>query len=158
VRQCAYLEANLSQEIDERLTALDAKQAEVIARFKAEQTPAISETSEAIMATLETAVRTSVCETRQAIDRPPSSNVRSITEATARKTGKRERDIDKIIWPLLNSGMTVRAIAERANTSTATVGRSRKRWEANNESAMSQAANDETPSETGVVQIQEATM
>lgn len=101
----SHLEANLSQEIDERLTALDAKQAEVIARFKAEQTPAIS-------------------ETREAIDIPPSSNVRSIIEAASRKQqmdGKGEREIDKRIWPLLNSGMTVRAIAERANTSAATV-------------------------------------
>jgi hypothetical protein len=157
----SHLEANLSQEIDERLTALDAKQAEGRARFKAEQTPAISETSEAIMATLETAVRTSVCETQQAIDRPPSSNVRSITEAASRKQqmgGKGEREIDKRIWPLLNSGMTVRAIAERANTSAATVGRSRKRWESTtSDLVVSQPTKHETTPEMTAEQAPQAT-
>jgi transposase len=84
--------------------------------------------------------------------------VRSITEAASRKQqtgGKGEREIDKRIWPLLNSGMTVRAIAERVNTSTATVGRSRKRWEARNDLAASQQPNDETTPETTEGQVQE---
>ena len=126
----SHLEASLSQNLDERLTALDANQAEAFVRFKAEQTTALSETNEAIMANLETAVRRYLRETR--VSTPAPSNVRSITEATSRKqhTGnKGEREIDKIIWPLLNSGMTVRAIADKADTSTATVGRSRKRWD-----------------------------
>jgi DNA-binding NarL/FixJ family response regulator len=42
---------------------------------------------------------------------------------------KPTQEIDEIVWPLLNTGMTVRAIAQQAGTSTATVGRSRKRWE-----------------------------
>ena len=126
----SHLEASLSQNLDERLTALDANQAEAFVRFKAEQTTALSETNEAIMANLETAVRRYLRETR--VSTPAPSNVRSITEVTSRKqhTGsKGEREIDKIIWPLLNSGMTVRAIADKAETSTATVGRSRKRWD-----------------------------
>ncbi|HET8843008.1 MAG TPA: hypothetical protein VFN35_16210, partial [Ktedonobacteraceae bacterium] len=55
--------------------------------------------------------------------------VRPITEAPSRQRGSTQK-IDKVIWPLLNTGMTVRAIALKANTSTATVGRSRQRWEA----------------------------
>lgn len=152
----SLLETSLSQNLDERLTALDIKQVEAFARFTTEQAIAISETQETIMAALETAVRTSVRETQQART-PAPSNVRSITEAALRKTGnKGEHEIDKIVWPLLNSGMTVRAIAHKANTSTATVGRSRKRWEAGNELAMSQSFNDETPSET-TIRVQEAT-
>src|SRR5438552_13184424 len=52
----SLLEASLSQNLDEHLTALDAKQAEAFVRFKAEQATALSETNEAIIATLETAV------------------------------------------------------------------------------------------------------
>ncbi len=120
----SQLETNLSQNLDERLTMIDIKQADALARFKAEQTNAISETSETIMATVETALRKRAG--RETTDTP--SKVRSIADAPSRETG--ERDIDKIVWPFLNSGLTVRAIAERAETSTATVGRSRKRWDA----------------------------
>ena len=42
---------------------------------------------------------------------------------------KDTKEVDEVVWPLLNTGMTVRAIAQCAGTSTATVGRSRKRWE-----------------------------
>ncbi len=55
------------------------------------------------------------------------SKVRSISDTPSHNIS--ERDIDKIVWPLLKGGLTVRAIAERANTSPATVGRSRKWWE-----------------------------
>jgi hypothetical protein len=106
---------------------LDVKQAEAFAWLTTEQAIAISETRETIMTTLETALtlQTYMRETRQPTDSPPSSNVRSIIKAASRKKdNKGERDIDTIIWPLLNNGMTVRAIVERANTSTATVGRS----------------------------------
>lgn len=116
------------------------------------------ETSEAIMAPLETALRTYVCETKQA-STPAPSNVRSITEAASRKAGyKGEREIDKIIWPLLNRGMTVRAIAEQANTSTATVGRSRKRWEnATRDLVVSLPMRQETPPEMTTGQAQQTT-
>jgi hypothetical protein len=135
----SQLEASLSQSIDERLMKLDAKQA-----------TAISETNETIMATLETALRKNMRERRQPTDTSAPSNIRSLTEAASRKTSsKGEREIDKVIWPLLNSGMTVRAIAEKANTSTATVGRSRKRWEgANSNMAASQSSSNETTFET----------
>jgi F0F1-type ATP synthase assembly protein I len=130
----SQLQATLSQSLDERLTKLDVKQAEAMARFKEEQTTVIRETNETIMATLETALRKRAVvsradhETRKFPMTGISSKVRSISEAPSAKTA--ERDIDKVIWPLLNSGLTVRTIAKQANTSTATVGRSRQRWEA----------------------------
>lgn len=37
-------------------------------------------------------------------------------------------EIDKVIWPLLNTGLSVRQVAAKAQTSTATVGRSWQRW------------------------------
>jgi hypothetical protein len=61
----SLLGVSLSQNIDERLTALDVKQAEAMARFKEEQACAMSETSKTIMATLETAVRRQVDNSQQ---------------------------------------------------------------------------------------------
>ena len=151
----SQLEGTLSQSLDERLSGLDTKQAEAFARLKAEQVTSISETNEMIMATLETALQKYVRKTRHIAP----SNVPSITEAISRKPGnKGEHAIDKIIWPLLNSGMTVRAIAKRANTSTATVGRSRKRWEsATSDLAASQPTRHETTPETTTGQVSQAT-
>ena len=134
------LEASLSQRLDERLTMLDMKQADALARFKVEQTNAINETTETIMATVEMVLRKRAArETRDTS--VPSSKVRSIADAPSHRTA--ERDIDKIIWPLLNSGLTVRAIAERAGISTATVGRSLKRWDAAQSVAASQTETDQ---------------
>ncbi len=48
------------------------------------------------------------------------------------------KEIDQVIWLLLHTGMTIRAIATQAHTSTATVGRSRQRWIAANDLAASQ--------------------
>ncbi len=101
------------------------------------------------MANVETALQKRVRETHRTADIPSSSKVRSITEAASRKRaavgGKQE--IDKIIWPLLNTGMTVRAIATKANTSTATVGRSRQRWEKANRDASNETKESETAEE-----------
>jgi hypothetical protein len=69
----SHLESSLSQSLDERLTGLDVRHAEAMARFKAEQTTAISETHKTIMTTLEIALQTSVRETRQPTEIPPSS-------------------------------------------------------------------------------------
>jgi DNA-binding NarL/FixJ family response regulator len=69
---------------------------------------------------------------RAAVPPPVSSpKVRSITEAASRKraaagTGKQE--VDKVIWPLLDTGLSVRTIATQTTISAGTVGRSRKRW------------------------------
>ncbi len=118
----------LSQRLNERLTELDTKQAGAMVRFKDEQMQAISEATETMMASFETAMR------KHAMVPAPSPKVRSISEAPSRKraaAGGRQ-EIDKVIWPLLNIGMSVRAIAAQANTSSATVGRSRKRWDAAN--------------------------
>lgn len=112
--------------LSQRLTELDTKQAGAMARFKDEQTQAISEATETMMVSLETAKR------KHATVPAPSPKVRSISEAPSRKraaAGGRQ-EIDKVIWPLLTTGMSVRAIAAQVNTSTATVGRSRKRWDA----------------------------
>ncbi len=63
----------------------------------------------------------------QPIEQP--TKVRSITEAASRKLASGgEREIDKIIWPLLDAGKSVRAIALQTTTSPGRVGRSRKRW------------------------------
>jgi hypothetical protein len=121
----SQLNSSLSQYLSERLTELDMKQAAAMAHLRDEQATLIHET---VASAVETAIRK-----RAAVSTAPAppSKVRSITEAASRKRaaagGKQE--IDKVIWPLLNTGMSVRAIAAQANTSTATVGRSRKRWD-----------------------------
>lgn len=89
--------------------------------------------AETVTAVVEAAVRErmSVPTERREAGRPTgtvtSPKVRSIAEAR-RQSGSGVREIDQVIWPLLEQGLSVRAIAARANTSTATVGRSRKRW------------------------------
>ncbi len=119
----SQLEVTLSQRIDQCFTALDLQQAETVARLRDEQATMIPET---VTSMVEKALRE-----RAAV--PPSISspkVRSITEAASRKRAAPGggQEIDKVIWPLLNTGMSVRQIAAKANTSTATVGRSRKRW------------------------------
>lgn len=119
----ARLNANLSQYLNERLT---------------EQETLIAET---VASTVETAMRK-----RVTVPTVSSSKVRSITEAASRKraaTGGMP-EIDKVIWPLLNTSMTVRAIAAKAETSTATVGRSRRRWEKANRDVSGETEESET--------------
>jgi len=96
-----------------------------------EQATAINETM-TTMVELEVRKQAAAAPKREPRPRAASNNVRSITEAASRKRAAAggTQEVDKVIWPLLNTGMTVRAIATRANTSTATVGRSRQRWEA----------------------------
>jgi hypothetical protein len=94
-----------------------------------EQAMAISKTMTTIVE-LEVRKQAAAVPKREPRPAPPSPKVRSTTEAASRKRAAAggTQEIDKVIWPLLNTGMTVRAIATRANTSTATVGRSRQRW------------------------------
>lgn len=88
--------------------------------------------------TKQTEVLTQMIETALA-SRPPiepelspitrPAKVRSITEAPSRKRKSgSEYEIDKIIWPLLDAGRSVRAIATQTTLSAGRVGRSRKRW------------------------------
>ncbi len=136
----SQLEANLSQRLDERLTMLDMKQADAMAHLKIEQAIMVSETVTSMVETALQKRRSVPRTTRETNHAPPvpvaSSKVRSISEAASRQRpvggSAAQQEIDKVIWPLLNSGLSVRAIAVQANTSTATVGRSRKRWDAAN--------------------------
>ena len=119
----SQLKATLSQRIDERFTALDQKQADTVAHLREEQATMITET---VTSMVETALR----EQAAVLLAVSSPKVCSITEAPSRKRAAGGgQEIDKVIWPLLNTGMSVRQIAAQVNTSTATVGRSRKRWE-----------------------------
>jgi hypothetical protein len=121
-------QATLSQQLEERLTMLDRKQAELIVQLQDEQAKVIHEIIETVRGMVETALQ----ERANVSPVPVSSpKVRSITEAASRKQatgGTGGREIDKIVWPLLDAGLSTRVIASQANTSTATVGRSRKRW------------------------------
>lgn len=119
----SQLTATLSQRIDTCFAALELKQAETVAHLREEQTTMITETVTSMVETAE--------HERAAIPQAVSSpKVRSISEAASRKRAAGGgQEIDKIIWPLLTTGMSVRQIATKAKTSTATVGRSRKRWE-----------------------------
>lgn len=119
----SQLNGSLSQYLNERLTELDGKQATAMAHLRDEQAALITET---VANAVETAVRK-----RATVPAASSSKVRSITEAASckRAAAGGTQEIDKVIWPLLNRSMSVRAIAAQANTSTATVGRSRQRWE-----------------------------
>lgn len=118
----SQLYESLSQYLNERLAGLDMKQAVAMAHLKEEQETLIAET---VTGTVETAMRK-----RATVPPALSPKVRSITEAASRKRAAAggAQEIDKVVWPLLNSGMTVRAIAAKAETSAATVGRSRQRW------------------------------
>lgn len=104
----SQLDATLSQRLEERATAIN----------------------ETVTTMVELEVRKQASRDAKRELRPsvPSPKVRSITEAPSRQRGGK-REIDRVIWPLLNTGMSVRQIAREANTSTATVGRSRQRWE-----------------------------
>lgn len=127
----SQLEVSLSQRLNERLIELDIKQAEVMAHEKEKQVIMITEKVTRVVEEV-LCKRGSAPSTLRETRRVPRSSavspkVRSIAEVASRKqTG--EREIDKIIWPLLNVGMSVRAIAAEANTSAATVGRSCQRW------------------------------
>jgi hypothetical protein len=122
----AHVEQTLSQRMEEQVVP--------------ETTPTV--TSETVMAMIEDALSkrkrlTSTAQTKR------MQNVPSLAEVIAtRHPMSAGKEIDQIIWPLLHTGMTVRAIATQAHTSTATVGRSRQRWIAANNLAMSQR---ETP-------------
>jgi hypothetical protein len=121
----SQLGATLSQHLDQRLAELDMRQTETMAHLRDEQAALIAET---VTSMIETAVRKRVPVSPPAVSSP---KVRSITEATSRKrapagTGKQE--IDKVIWPLLDTGLSVRTIAAQTTISAGTVGRSRKRW------------------------------
>jgi hypothetical protein len=133
--------SQLDATLDERLTALDMKQAGAMAHLKEEQATMIAET---VTGAVETALKKRASVSAPAVSSP---KVRSITEAASRRrpAAGGTQEIDKVIWPLLNIGMSVRAIAAQANTSTATVGRSRQRWEAANKNVS--VARDETETE-----------
>lgn len=129
----AQLVATLSQQQDERLTELDAKQAAAMNLLKAEQIQAIAEITETVLAPVgaarkqRTPVSPEASETRGTVAADThSSNMRFIAEAPSRKMA--EREIDAVIWPLLDTGLSVRAIAAQTAISAGTVGRSRKRW------------------------------
>lgn len=119
-----HLEATLSHYLNERLAELETKQARAMAHLKEDQAHLVRETVTRV-------VEKAFQEHAVASPAPTSPKIRSITEAASRKraTSGGSQEIDKVIWPLLNSGLSVRAIASQANTSTATVGRSRLRWE-----------------------------
>jgi hypothetical protein len=121
----SQLEASLSLRLDERLAEWDAKQDTALAHLKEEQATLMTET-------VTNAVETATAGRQRASISPAVSSpkVRSITEAASRKrvTGG-PLEIDKTIWPLLNTSLSVRQVAAKAQTSTATVGRSRQRWE-----------------------------
>jgi hypothetical protein len=128
----SHLQHSLLQSLNEQFTELDLKQAAAIVHLKEEQTATITETI--------TSVVEAVFQKSQAVSRERKSascsadfspKVRSITEAASRRSASTGgvQEIDKVIWPLLNTGLSVRAIAAKAEISTATVGRSRQRWE-----------------------------
>ncbi len=89
-----HLEASLSQCLEERLMALDLKQADALAHLKQEQARAITET---VMNMMETVAETSASK--------PVAPRRQTTGT---------QEIDAIIWPLLSTGLSVRAIAAQA--------------------------------------------
>lgn len=134
----SQLDASLPQRLEERLTMLDMKQAGLITE---------TVTSMVEKALQKRTIISAASRETKSVPHPPaaSQKVRSIAEAAARKQTS-EREIDKVIWPLLNTGISVRAIAAKANTSTATVGRSRQRWDAANKSVS--ATDTETAPDT----------
>jgi hypothetical protein len=138
---------DLSQHLDERLTVRESKQADALAHLRQETLALLTEAALYERDTGKMKHTQQVPKDRPFVEEP--------TKALSR-TPKRE--IDDIIWPLLKSGMTVRAIAEKANTSTATVGRSRKRWEnATRDQVVSQPMRQETPPEMTTGQAQQTT-
>lgn len=125
----SHLEATLSQYLNERLTMLDMKQAGAMAHLRDEQAAIIRET---VTGMVETALQKYRRETRDALASTEApSKVRSITEAASRRRAASggTQEADRIIWPLLDSGLSVRVIAARTGISAGTVGRSRKRWD-----------------------------
>jgi predicted transcriptional regulator len=91
----------------------------------------ITKQTETLTQMVETALATRPPAEREAhpIERP--TKVRSITEAASRRrAASGNQSIDKIIWPLLDAGQSVRTIASQTTISAGRVGRSRKRWKA----------------------------
>jgi hypothetical protein len=138
----------LSQHLDERLTTLESKQADALAHLRQETVALLAE------AALHERDTGELKHTQPVTKKRPFVEVQSKALSSTPK-----RDIDDIIWLLLNRGMSGRAIAEKANTSTATLGRSRKRWEsAKSHIAVSQQLGNETPPETTAGQMQGVTV
>jgi hypothetical protein len=108
--------------LSQRLAEFSAQQDETLRRLH-------HETTETVTSLVETALqqRGGASERAHRTKDTSSANVRSITEAPSRKRGG-EREVDKTVWPLLDAGLSVRAIAAQTPFSAGTVGRSRKRW------------------------------
>lgn len=89
----------------------------------------ITKQTETLTQMVETALAQRPPVEREPLPMVRTAKVRSITEAAShkRKSGS-EYEIDKIIWPLLDAGQSVRAIAVQTTLSAGRVGRSRKRW------------------------------
>lgn len=108
-----------------------------------ETTPTV--TPETVMAMIEAALQKRK-RLSSAMQTKHTQNVTSLAEAAATRRQSSQvpagKEIDQVIWPLLHTGMTIRAIATQAHISTATVGRSRQRWISANDRAVSQR---ETP-------------
>jgi DNA-binding NarL/FixJ family response regulator len=138
---------DLSQHLDERLTMRESKQADALAHLRQE------------IATMQAEAASHERDTSELKRTKPVLKARSSIEMQSKTLNVTpQREIDDIIWPLLNRGMTVRAIAEKANTSTATVGRSRKRWEsATRDLGVSHGLRHETTPETVAGQASQAT-
>ena len=119
----------LSQCFEEHFAMLTAKQNETLRQIQEKQARLASETIETLTALIEMTrqKRTGASESAHKTKDTSSAKVRSIREAPSRKRSS-EYEIDTVVWPLLNMGLTVRAVAAQVNISTATVGRSRKRW------------------------------
>jgi hypothetical protein len=105
------------QSLEEHMTELSLRQAEVFERLKEELAKVTRETTDT---TVKNMVQEALRKRRKRDTDKLPAKVRSITEASSRRQAT--SNLDSIIWPLLNSGMTVRAIAAQAVTSTATVG------------------------------------
>lgn len=115
----SQLEATLAQ----RLAMSELKQDSAMAQMRDEQ---ISLITEAVTSMVEAAVRNHVAVSSERV-LPPK--VRSLAEAASRKLANGgSQEIDKVIWPLLDAGHSVRAIAAQTTISAGRVGRSRKRW------------------------------
>ena len=127
--------------LDVRLTSIKEKQAQALAALN----PDIL--TETVMARLETTLsRRVVVSPATSETKRVSSNVVLLSEANvSRKQASHETseneeesietvgdtaEVDKIVWPLLDTGKTVRGIEAETGISKATVGRSRLRWAA----------------------------
>jgi predicted transcriptional regulator len=114
----------LSRQLEERIT----KQTETLTK--------IVETALAQRPHVERAARP--------VERP--TKVRSITEAASRRRAVSDsQSTDKVVWPLLDAGQSVRAIASQTTISAGRVERSRKRWKTAQAVSM-HAETDDQPS------------